>query len=240
MEALEQSVPRTVADVDEVFGNNQSLVYSSKFFKTWQAVVGVRCSCCYSMIPPTVTRRSSKSERLAPPKQQPQSVSACLDTVLYFWTWNGFGTDKCMACGSSLSTTTIWRGTTFPTTTMATCCTRGGISALQNSGILCFMPRKDGPLAFGSSTVLATTPEPSAKKMRAAVALHRGDILLFTDNFQRLMQHKAPSFATWSGQTAEQFMQCQRYPGTGRDTILMSEEFEAAKRLLTWVPGRSS
>ena len=65
--------------------------------------------------------------------------------------------------------------------------------------------------------------------MRAAVALHRGDILLFTGNFQRLMQHKAPSFATWSGQTAEQFMQCQRYPG--RDII--SEEFEAAKRLST-------
>ena len=74
--------------------------------------------------------------------------------------------------------------------------------------------------------------------MRAAVALHRrGDILLFTGNFQRLMQHnfdKAPSFATWSGQTPKQFMQCQRYPGTGRDIILISEEFEAAKRLLTW------
>ncbi|MFM7982757.1 MAG: hypothetical protein ACKPKO_25885, partial [Candidatus Fonsibacter sp.] len=72
------------------------------------------------------------------------------------------------------------------------------------------------------------------QKMRAAVALHRGDILLFTGNFQRLMQHKAHSFATWYGQTAEQFMQCQRYPGTGRDIILISEEFEAAKRLLTW------
>ena len=169
-------------------------------------------------------------------KQQPQSVSACLDTVLHFWTWNGFGTDKCMACGTcSLSTTNIWRGTTFPTTTKtATCCTRGGISALQNSGILCFMPRKDGPLALWQQYRIGNYTRTLSQKMRAAVALHRGDILLFTGNFQRLMQHKAPSFATWSGQTAEQFMQCQRYPGTGRDIILISEEFEAAKRLSTW------
>ncbi|MFM7990126.1 MAG: hypothetical protein ACKPKO_63505, partial [Candidatus Fonsibacter sp.] len=38
VEALEQSVPRTIADVDEVFGSKQSLVGSSKsrFYKTWQ------------------------------------------------------------------------------------------------------------------------------------------------------------------------------------------------------------
>ena len=182
------------------------------------------------MIPPTVTRRSSKSERLAPPKQQPQSVSACLDTVLYFWTWNGFGTDKCMACGTcSLSTTTIWRGTTFPTTTTATCCTRGGISALQNSGIWCFMPRKDGPLwqQYRIGTYTRTVDNLISHKLRAAVVLHRGDIMLFTGNFQTCMQHKAPSFDKWSGKTASQFM--LRYPG--RD---ISEEFETAKLLSTW------
>ncbi len=40
VEGLEQSVPRSIADVDEAFGNNQSLAGSSKskFYKTWQAV----------------------------------------------------------------------------------------------------------------------------------------------------------------------------------------------------------
>jgi len=48
VERLEQSVPQTIADVDLVFGSNQSLVGSSKsrFYKTWQAV-GVGCSCRY-------------------------------------------------------------------------------------------------------------------------------------------------------------------------------------------------
>ena len=94
------------------------------------------------------------------------------------------------------------------------------------------MPRKDGPLALWQQYRIGNYTRTFRQKMRAAVALHRGDILLFTGNFQRLMQHKAPSFAKWSGQTAEQFM--QRYPG--RD---ISEEFEAAKRLSTWVPARS-
>ena len=100
---------------------------------------------------------------------------------------------------------------------------------LQNSGILCFMPRKDGPLwqQYRSGTYSRTVENLISLKMRAAVALHRGDILLFTGNFQRLMQHKAPSFAKWSGQTADEFM--QRYPG--RD---ISEEFESAKHLSTW------
>ncbi|MFM7984048.1 MAG: hypothetical protein ACKPKO_32455, partial [Candidatus Fonsibacter sp.] len=97
---------------------------------------------------------------------------------------------------------------------------------LQNSGILCFMPRKDGSLwhQYRIGTYTRTVQNLIDSKMRAAVALHRGEILLFTGNFQRLMQHKAPSFAKWSGQTADEFM--RRYPG--RD---ISEEFETAKRL---------
>ena len=42
VEVLDKSVPLSIADVDESFGNNQSLVGSSKsrFYNTWQAVWG--------------------------------------------------------------------------------------------------------------------------------------------------------------------------------------------------------
>ena len=101
VEVLEQSVPRTIADVDAVFGSNQSLVGSSKsrFYKTWQAV-GVGCSCRYkydSTNSHPVFKVGAGGEAGDATswwkKQQPQSVSRCLDTVLNFW--NRFGTDKC-------------------------------------------------------------------------------------------------------------------------------------------------
>ena len=91
VEVLEQSVPRTIADVDAVFGSNQSLVGSSKsrFYKTWQAV-GVGCSCRYkydstNSHPVFKVGEAGTTTTSWVKKQQPQSVSACLDTVLHFW-----------------------------------------------------------------------------------------------------------------------------------------------------------
>jgi hypothetical protein len=92
VERLEQLVPQTIADVDLVFGSNQSLVGSSKsrFYKTWQAV-GVGCSCRYkydSTNSHPVFKVGAGGETGDPTswwkKQQPQSVSRCLDTVLIF------------------------------------------------------------------------------------------------------------------------------------------------------------
>ena len=245
VEVLEQSVPRTIADVDAVFGSNQSLVGSSKsrFYKTWQAV-GVGCSCRYkydSTNSHPVFKVGAGGEAGDATswwkKQQPQSVSRCLDTVLNFW--NRFGTDKCSPdiwdlfvvnhyclLGDSIpwhddDSNLLHAGRDFSADIASI--------TLQNSGILCFMPRKDGTLwqQYRIGNYTRTVDNLISHKMRAAVALHRGDIMLFTGNFQRLMQHKAPSFAKWHGQTADEFM--RRYPG--RD---ISEEFEAAKRLSTW------
>ena len=245
VEPLELSVPRSIADVDEAFGSNQSLVGSSKsrFYKTWQAV-GVGCSCRYkydSTNSHPVFKVGAGGEAGDATswwkKQQPQSVSRCLDTVLNFW--NRFGTDKCSPDMWNLFVVNHYSRETdsIPWHDDDSNLLHAGrdFSAdiasitLQNSGILCFMPRKDGPLwqQYRIGNYTRTVDNLISHKMRAAVALHRGDILLFTGNFQRLMQHKAPSFAKWSGQTADEFM--QRYPG--RD---ISEEFEAAKRLSTW------
>ena len=246
VERLEQSVPQTIADVDLVFGSNQSLVGSSKsrFYKTWQAV-GVGCSCRYkydSTNSHPVFKVGAGGETGDPTswwkKQQPQSVSRCLDIVLNFW--NRFVTDKCSPDMFNLFVVNHY---CFPQDSIPwhdddsklLHAGRDDFSAdiasitLQNSGILCFMPRKDGPLwqQYRCGKYSTTVDNLIAHKMRAAVALHRGDILLFTGNFQRLMQHKAPSFDKWHGQTADEFM--QRYPG--RD---ISEEFAAAKRLSIW------
>ncbi|MFM7979225.1 MAG: hypothetical protein ACKPKO_07910, partial [Candidatus Fonsibacter sp.] len=64
-----------------------------------------------------------------------------------------------------------------------------------------FMLRKDGPLwqQYRIGIYTRTGDNLISHKMRAAVALHRGDIMLFTGNFQPFMQHKAPSFDKWSG-----------------------------------------
>jgi alkylated DNA repair dioxygenase AlkB len=213
VEVLEQSVPRTIEDVDAVFGSNQSLVGSSKsrFYKTWQAV-GVGCSCRYkydSTNSHPVFKVGAGGETGDPTswwkKQQPQSVSRCLDIVLNLW--NRFGTDKCSPDMFNLFVVNHY---SFPKDSIPwhdddsklLHAGRDDFSAdiasitLQNSGILCFMPRKDGPLwqQYRCGKYSTTVDNLIALKMRAAVALHRGDILLFTGNFQRLMQHKAPSF----------------------------------------------
>ena len=72
---------------------------------------------------------------------------------------------------------------------------------LQNSGILCFIPRKDGPLwqQYRSGSYTRTVENLISLKMRAAVALHRGDIMLFTGNFQRLMQQRHPHLPSGLG-----------------------------------------
>ncbi|MFM6701065.1 MAG: hypothetical protein ACKPIA_06365, partial [Dolichospermum sp.] len=243
VETLEQSVPLSIADVDEAFGSNQSLVGSSKsrFYKTWQAV-GVGCSCRYkydSTNSHSVFKVGEAGTTTTSwvKQQQPQSVSACLDTVLHFW--NGFGTDKCSPDMWNLFVVNHYclPGDNIPWHDDDSNLLHAGrdFSAdiasitLQNSGILCFMPRKDGPLwqQYRTGTYTKTVDNLISHKLRAAVVLHRGDIMLFTGNFQPFMQHKAPSFDKWSGKTASQFM--LRYPG--RD---ISEEFEAAKLLSTW------
>ncbi|MFM6553680.1 MAG: hypothetical protein ACKPGL_00035 [Dolichospermum sp.] len=241
VEQLEQSVPLSIRDVDEAFGSNQSLVGSSKsrFYKTWQAV-GVGCSCRYKYD----STNSHPVFKVGDPglpitssawKQQPRSVSKCLDTVLNFW--NQFGTDDNNMWNLFVVNHYCqqpdhipWHDDDNNLLHVEEDC-RADIASitLQNSGILCFMPRKDGPLwqQYRIGTYTRTVDNLISHKLRAAVVLHRGDIMLFTGNFQTCMQHKAPSFDKWSGKTASQFM--LRYPG--RD---ISEEFETAKLLSTW------